>query len=455
MVSPLRSVPTAPRRLPVIGHALALWRDPLNFLLALQGIDRIVRVLIGTWPVYMLTDPELIHEVLTTQSRSFDKGRLFERARPFVGNGLATSDGEFHRRQRRLIQPAFTKNRIAAYADIMSEEAHRIVGGWQPDGRIMVSQEMHELVLETLAKTIFSADLAPYVMEEARRSIPIIVRTGPIRALTPKAFDAVPIPVNREFDAASARMRAVMERMIDQSRGRAGSDDDLLSLLLTARDPDTGAAMTKCQIRDELLTLLAGGSDNAAITLAWAIHKIARHSAVQQKLHAEVDSVVRNGRVGYAHVAELQYTQYTLQEVMRQHSPLIVMRRASADVNIGGIRIPAGTELAFSLYALHRDRNLYPDPTHFDPDRWLPGSREHGCVGDFIPFGAGNRKCIGDSFAWVEMVIILATILVRWRVEPIGTGDVREIPSNIPYPDDAPVKTVSRFNSTQSIPAPC
>jgi cytochrome P450 len=280
---------------------------------------------------------------------------------------------------------------------------------------------------------------------EIHRSLPIIARGVIARALTPKLLDSLPIPLNRRFDDAAARLRRVIDDVIARYRSQAVVADDLLSMLLAARDADTDDAMDDSQIRDEMLTLLVGGTETSATTLAWAFHELGCHPEVENRLRAEIDQTVGTRPVEVEDLPALEYLDQVLREVSRLHSLPLLMRRAVEPVEVGGIRFPSGTEFALSQYALHRDPRIYPQPRLFDPDRWAPGDASPP-RGAFIPFGAGNRKCIGDAFAWTEMAIILATVLARWRLTPVSGHIVREIPAAAPRPN-AVLMTVNRVGS--------
>jgi cytochrome P450 len=441
----LGSVPRAPGRLPLIGHAWPLWRRTLAFLKSLRNTGELVRVDVGTLPVYFVTTAELTHELLVTKARSFDKGRLYDRTRSLVGNGLATSAGEDHRRHRRLMQPMFHQARVAGYAEIMAERARALADSWEPGQTVAVDKALFEFSVATLAETLFSTDIGRPAAEAFRRDVPILFKNMLLRAVTPKVMDRLPIPSNRQFDAATARLRQVIDDVIAATHQSNDSGrTDLLSTLLAARDADTGEGMSDEEVRDQLVTIMFAGSETTATTLAWAFHEIARHPEVEQRLTAEIDAVVGMRPIRFEDVPKLEYTRRVLNEVARLHAVPLLMRRATVPVVLGGVHIPAGTEIAFSLYALHQDARLYPEPERFDPDRWLPDQRTGAPREAFIPFGAGNRKCIGDAFAWTEMTITLATIAARWQLRPVPGCAVREATSAVAHPDRLPMTPFPR-----------
>ncbi|CAL9280552.1 Pentalenene oxygenase [Streptomyces sp. SudanB25_2051] len=439
------TVPPAPGAVPLLGHAWRLWRDPLGFLKSLREAGDIVQVRLGTMPVYVVTSAELINEVTVRQARSFEKGRLFDRLRPLAGNGLATANGEVHRMHRRLIQPMFHPQRIEMYARVMSDNARELADSWQPGQEIELERAMAGYAVETLAKTLFSTDIGLPAVEAVRENLPVVLKNMLVRAASPKLLDRLPIRANRDFDAASARLRRVIDEVIATTRrsGETGHHD-LLSVLLAARDEETGVSLTDAEVRDELSTILFAGAETTASSLAWTFHELAQRPDVEAELVAEIREVVGDRPVEIGDVPRLAAVRRVLDEVIRLHGVTMLMRRAIAPVELGGHHIPEGAEVAFSLYAMHRDPALYPDPDRFDPDRWLPERRASIDRQSYIPFGAGNRKCIGDAFVWTEATIALATILAQWSLRPVPGHTPREVPSAVAHPDRVPMVVTPR-----------
>jgi cytochrome P450 len=423
MDCPIRMVPVAPGRLPILGHIPVLWRNPLRFLESLRTVGDIVRVDLGNWPVYVLTSPELVREALTGRAASLARGRIYDRARSLFGNGLATSDGALHHRQRRLIQPAFHRARIAGYADIMCHHAAELAAGWQPGQRIDVDTAMHDLTMRTVVSALFSADLGP-AATEVRQLMPVVMKGIATRMVTPKRLDNWPIPANRRFDLAAARLRHIVSTVIAAYRADGCERDDLLSML-------SATTMTDEQVCDEVISLLMAGTETPGLTLAWTFHELAAHPDAERRLHAELDTVIGDRPVTHDDLPRLTYTSQILNEALRLHSVLLFTRRATATTNLGGVVIPPGTEVAYSPYALHRDPRVYGCPARFDPDR--------SSTRLFAPFGAGHHKCIGDFFAMTEMQITLATIAGRWRLRPAPGHRVREVIAEVPRPNALPM----------------
>ncbi|MFI2209699.1 cytochrome P450 [Streptomyces sp. NPDC020141] len=440
-----QQIPGAPGALPFIGHTLKLGRDPLGFLTSLRRTGRLVRVRLGTMPVYFATTAELIHQVTVAQARSFEKGRLYDRVRPLFGNGLANAGGEHHRTHRRLIQPIFHRTRIAGYAEVMSRHAVELAESWTDGQRIAVERVMGDYTVATLSETMFSSDFGRPAIEAVRRDLPVILKNVLVRAASPRFLDALPIRPNRDFDRARDSMRSIIDEVVATTRREGWSGRrDLVSLLLDARDEQTGAGLSDEEIGDELVTILFAGTETTASTLSWAFYELARHPEAERRVLDEIDEVVGAGPVTLDAVPRLAAVRRVLDEVIRLHGVTLLMRRTIEPVDLGGYRIPAGAEVAFSLYAVHRDPALYSDPDRFDPDRWLPERRAALPREAFVPFGAGNRKCIGDAFAWTEAAIALATILARWRLRPVDGHTTREAASAMAHPDHVPMVVRAR-----------
>ncbi|MFI2609110.1 cytochrome P450 [Kitasatospora sp. NPDC018619] len=429
--------PVAPGRLPLIGHGLELWRRPLEFLGSLTAYDPIVAAHLGPKPSYVLTSPDLVHRVLVSDAASFAKGRSFDKLRPFLGNGLATSEGAFHLRQRRLVQPAFHHRRITHYVETMARLAAERAASWRPGEVVDVTRQMLELSLAVVTSTLFSTSLDAATAAEIRRALPVVLRGMYTRVLDPTNLGhRLPTPGNRRLAAADARLRGVIDRLIRAGRADAAADrPDLLSMLLNARDADSGEAMTDRQLHDELITLLVAGTETAAGGLAWLFHELGRNPAVDRRLHRELHD---HGALPLTpeRLARLDYTRRVVDEALRVRNPGgITLRRAVTDVELGGYRFRRGTEFIFSALVLHRNPRYFPDPLRFDPDRWLP-DRPPGPRGAFLPFGAGHHLCVGEAFARTEMATVVATVAGRWRLVPVPGVRVRGVMTSTNHPEN-------------------
>lgn len=433
----IQQIPRAPGWLPLIGHTVPLLRDPLRFLRTLSGTGEIVRVDVGTLPIYFVTTPQLVHDINVTMARSFEKGRIFERLRPLVGEGLGTASNDVHRRHRRLIQPIFSNDHIAEYSDTFSKCARSFANSWRGDEVIDVQQAMLQLTIGTLNSTMFSTYLDEAAAESVRQDLPVIFRDILVRAVSPRFLDRLrAIPANRRFDAATNRLKKVIDDVIARARQNIDGPTraNLLTLLLAAHTIDDDAALTDQEVRDELTSFLFAGAETQASTLAWAFYEISKRPDVEKRLTAEIDAIVYNGAARIGDISKLKYTMCVINEVARMHSVTLVMRRTVKMVRFGDLIIPEGTELAYSLYAMHRDPSIFREPDQFDPDRWLAGQSQHIPRDAFIPFGSGKRKCPGDTFAMTQIPIALATILSQWRLRPIPGVAVREAAAVSPHP---------------------
>lgn len=434
------AVPVAPGRWPLLGHTPAMLRHRFAFTSALHRFGDVVMIYLGPMPTYFVTSAELTYQVLVTEGHNFAKGIMFDKFRPYLGNGLILSNGAFHLRQRRLIQPAFHRDRIAHYTRTMARAAAELTNSWH-DGEVRkIDEDMQGLAVTIVGETLFATELGRQATAEARRSIPVIIKQGLIRALSPGFVTK--LPGTRQFDEAIERMHAVVLDIIADWRAGGTDHGDLLSMLLLAQDEGTG--MTDQQVYDEVLTLLTAGVETTALALAWTFHELARNPDVEQRIHAEVDEVLGGRPVTVADIPRLAYTGRVVEEVLRMYPIWILMRRATAEVHLGNATIPAGAEVTISPHAMHFDSRYHENPTRFDPDRWLPDRVQRMPKGAYVPFGAGNRQCIGNFFAQNEIVITLATVAAHWRLVPVPDQPVHVKFTSAAYPSRMPMTAVPR-----------
>ncbi|WP_086830213.1 cytochrome P450 [Allokutzneria sp. NRRL B-24872] len=442
----MNTAPVVPGRLPLIGHTVPMLRGPVRFLASLREHGEIVRIFLGPLPVYLVTTPELAWQVLVGDADKFDKGIVFDKMRPLFGDGLATSNGEFNQRQRRMVLPAFGRARIEGYTEsTITALATELADSWHPGQVVEVDQRMQDLALGIAGRTLFSTELGADVLAEIRRSIPIMLENVLVRAFSPRLVEKLPIPANRRFDAAAARLRAVIPAAIEAARADGTDHGDLLSTLLLARDPETGESMTDEQVHDEVITILTTGAETTAVALAWFFHEVARNPEIERRFHAELDEVLGGRPVTFADLPRLEYTQRIASEVLRRTPPVILMRRTREDVEIGGVAIPKGTEVAVSQHTLHQNPEFYPDPERFDPDRWEPERAARLPRGAYIPFGAGARFCPGHFFAQTEIAVVAATIGARWRLVPVPGKRVYAKVKATMQPNQLPMTAVQRI----------
>jgi len=432
-------LPTMPGGLPVIGHTLQMARRPLEFVESLRDEGDVVVFRLGTKPAYMISKPELINELLVSKYKYFEKGGpLFEQATKLIGNGLVASNGKFHRRQRRLSQPAFHHGRMANYASAAIEVVEDVSASWRHGQVVDLSRDLYDMTMNVLTKTLFSA-LSVDVAAEIRRSLPVLVAGVGRRAFIPIEFiHKLPLPVNRREDAALRRMYDLVDGIIAEYRGNCTDRGDLLSMLILARDEETGESMTDSQLHDEIRSMLVAGTETSATALLWAFHIFATHPEIERRAHQEVDEVLDGGPVSYQILPKLEYLGRVIQEILRVYpTGWILTRRAVTDIDLGGYRIPAGADVFFSPYAVHQDPANFADPNVFDPDRWLPERAHAISRHSYLPFGAGVRKCIGESFAYVEMTIALAVLAARWTMRSAARKPVRPVAGSTYKPSDS------------------
>lgn len=441
----MRLTPSAPARLPhalpLLGHALHLLRDPLTFLTAARPLGDVVEIRIGPRPAYLVNNPDLIRQILVKESKKYSKGVQFDKMRPTMGNGLVTAGGEEHLKHRRMIQPAFHHARIAGYATIMRDLSLEMTESWRDGDRIALDQELTRLALMIVGKSLFSTEFGSEVVGEVLRSMPVFLEGIAKRAMAPtQLLEKLPTAENRRFNEANRRLRGVLDETIAEYRRTGVDHGDMVSMLLMARDEATGEGLSDAQVRDEAVTMLLAGSETTSTLLSWVFHVLGQRPDLEALLHAEVDEVLGDGPVAFEQIGRLAYTRRLITETLRLYPPAwLLTRRTNEPVTLGGLVLPAGASIMFSMYSLHRDPAIYADPDTFDPDRWLPERAKQLPRPAFVPFGAGNRQCIGEGFAWTEAIILLATIASRWRMRPVAGVDVRMLPILTLRPSELPM----------------
>jgi cytochrome P450 len=386
-----------------------------------QRYGDIVLFKVGNERVYLFNHPDLVRDVLVTNQKNFTKSRALVRAKRVLGEGLLTSEGQFHLRQRRLVQPAFHRDRIAMYARSMVDYAVRASSRWTDGARIDMHHEMMKLTLAIVAKTLFSADVEGETNEigEALTTTFAAFNIGVLPFS--EIIERLPLPYMKRFYAARARLDATIYRIIEERRTSGEDKGDLLSMLLLAQDIEgDGGRMTDTQLRDEAMTLFLAGHETTANALSWTWYLLSQNPSVEAQFHAEVDAL-GDKPLDPASLAALPYTRMVLAESMRLYPPAwAIGRRAINEFEINGYRIPARSMVVVSQYIIHRDARFFPEPEKFDPSRWRPEVAAVRPKFSYFPFGAGSRICIGEQFAWMEGILVLAAIGRRWRAKYNG-----------------------------------
>ena len=415
---------------------LAMGRDPLGFLAELQREHGdVARFRMAGREFVLLSDPDAVREVLVTDQRSYGRGYRYRTLKLLLGEGLLTSEGEFHLRQRRLAQPAFHRDRIARYAEAMGAAAERWDVRWQARAGdatpVDMADEMAKLALTIVSETLFGADVKREA-DAVSHALDVALHSAtPAFAALGRWALHLPIPAARRFRRARADLDAVIYRLIAERRASGTDHGDLLSMLLLATDAEDGdgrtVRMTDRQLRVEAMTLFLAGHETTANLLAWTWYLLALHPEIAERLRDSLAAALDGRTPAMDDVPRLGYARQVLSEALRLYPPAWALGRIAIERRtFGGYTVPAGAGVLLSPYLVQRDARWWPEPKRFDPERWAPGAGAERHKFAFFPFGAGTRICIGEQFAWTEALIVLATLAPRWaptlapgaRVEP-------------------------------------
>ena len=418
---------------------------------------------LGGSNIVFINDPDLIREVLVTQASSFIKERTQNRMKILLGEGLITSEGEFHMRQRRIAAPAFHRQRIQAYAEMMVERGAAMRATWKPGQTFDMSAAMMELTLEIVARTLFATDVTAAI-REINDEVNVIMRLYNYLVALPKAESYLhwPIPGLMRFRKARARLDAQVYRMIAERRASNEDRGDLLSMLMAARDEGDGTAdkgrkpasaptgMSDRQLRDEVITIFLAGYETVANALTWTWYLLSENPAPAERMQHEIDDVLQGRLPTLEDIPQLRYTEMVFAESMRLYPPAWAMGRQSTQiVELGPYRLPVGTYFFFSQYILQRSEEFYPDPLRFDPERFTPEKKAARPRFAYFPFGGGSRQCIGEAFAWMEGVLILSTLAQRWSFHMVP-GQAVDVQPKITLRPKYPMMMVAKERSPNS-----
>jgi cytochrome P450 len=393
-------------------------RDPLAFFSNLaRTYGDVVSYRMGGEQMFFVNDPQHVKDILVTHNKSFMKGRGLQRAKRILGEGLLTSEGATHLRQRRLMQPAFHRDRIAAYGTAMVAHAERMRNAWV-DGRTLdIAGEMNRLTLSIVGQTLFDADVESQATEVGEALTGVMGTFWMMMLPFADVIERLPVPKLRRARMARVRLDAIIYRMIADRRASGRDHGDLLSMLLAAQDEDDGGVMTDQQVRDEAMTIFLAGHETTANALTWLWYLVGGAPDVEAKLHEEVDRVLQGRLPTLADVPSLPYIERVATESMRLYPPAwIIGRRALTDYRVGAYVVPARSIIIMSPYVTQRDPRYYADAERFVPDRWTPEFRAGLPKFAYFPFGGGPRQCIGESFAWMELILLVATIAQQWQL---------------------------------------
>ena len=409
---------------------LELARDRIGLLQSMAEVGDTTQIKIAIQRVVLVQHPDDIKSVLVTNQKNFVKGRALDRVKVLLGQGLLTNEGESHLRQRRLAQPAFHRDRIAAYATVMSDYAERIQQRWTDGQTLDIHEEMMHVTLGIVAKTLFDADVeheAPDVAE----ALDLSLKMFNYAILPGGAFlEYVPIPWVRKVQASRRRMDELIFKIVNDRRADMTDHGDLLSMLMAAQDTEgDGTGMSDQQLRDELVTIMMAGHETTAVALSWTWYLLSQHPEIAARLHEELDTVLAGRTPTLEDLQKLTYTRMVFSESMRLYPPAWTLERmALNDCEIGGYKIKANSLILMSQYIAHRDPRWWTDPEKFDPSRWTPEAQAGRPKFAYFPFGAGTRICIGEQFAWMEGILLLATMAQRWTMQHDPTHVVEKEP---------------------------
>ena len=402
------------------GHFLQFRRSPIGFLTELSKLGDVSFFKMGSQPTYLINHPDLARDLLVVSAHKFHKGRALQRAKKLLGEGLLTSEGESHLRQRRMIQPAFHRQRIKFYAEAMTDSAAKMANEWQ-DGEVReVDKEMMRLTLNIVGKTLFDQNVEDETDEVGNAMTTLVGLFDYLLLPFSEILEKLPIPHARRFNQAKETLDKIIYNFINERRASGEDKGDLLSMLLHAQDEESGARMSDEQVRDECLTLFLAGHETTANALVFAFYLLSQNPEKEKKFHAELDRLFPNGETPQPEdYARLKYTEAVLAETMRLCPPAWVLGRLAIEEHeISGYKIPKGALVLVSMYILQRDERFWDDADVFLPERFLHENavKEAGQKFIYFPFGAGIRRCVGEQFAWTEGVLLLATLARKWKL---------------------------------------
>jgi cytochrome P450 len=402
------------------GHFMQFRRDSTGFLQTLSKLGDVTSFKMGGQLAFFLNHPELARDLLITSNAKFIKGRALQRAKRLLGEGLLTSESETHLRQRRMIQPAFHREKIKSYAESMTYYAVKMRDEWR-DGEVRdVDKEMMRLTLQIVAKTLFSANVEDDADEIGTALTTLIELFSYLLLPFSELLEKLPLPQVNRFNRAKETLDSIIYNIINERR-RSGEDKgDLLSMLLQAQDEESGGRMTDEQVRDECLTLFLAGHETTANALTWTFYLLSQNPEKESKLHEELKRVLQNERIPtVGDLPNLKYTESVFAESLRLFPPAWALGRLAIEEHeFGGYKIPKGSLVLLSQFVMHRDDRFWQDAKTFLPERWEKQSiKEAAKKYIYFPFSSGVRGCIGEGFAWTEGILLIATLAAKWKLK--------------------------------------
>jgi cytochrome P450 len=402
--------------------------DPIKTLMDIaHTYGDICHFKFGRQHIYLLNNPDYIEGILIRDHKNFIKSRGLQVSKRLLGDGLATSEGEYHDRQRRLIQPAFHPNRIKGYGDIMTSHAIRMHEKWKDGSTLDIHNEMMHVTLEIISKAVLGSDIKAEEGEVGVALQTCMEYFNRLQMPFGELIEKIPIlPINKGYQSAKRKLDSIVYAMIKEHKDNESKGvyhkEDLLYTLLQAQDTEAGIGrMTDLQLKDEVMTIFLAGHETTSNALTWTFYLLSQHPTVDDRLYAELSSVLgdkdANRIPTVEDIPKLEYTEKVFRESMRLYPPAWTLgRRVINDYKVDKYLIPAGSIILMSQYVMHHDSRYFSDPDVFYPDRWTKEARLHLPRFSYFPFGGGIRGCVGEPFAWMEGILLLATICRHWKM---------------------------------------
>lgn len=413
-----KTTPPGPKGFLFLGNIPQFAHNPLEFMAkCAREYGDVVQLHLPQGKAYLLSNPDDIEFMLTTTNRNFKRDKGVQLLRPLLGNGLVLTEGDFWLRQRRLMQPAFHRERIKAYGEIMVDYASRMVDSWQ-DGEIRdTKHDMQKITQQIVTRLLFSTEVTSEESQTTSTTLDFVLKEFQARLVNPFHLpEKIPTPRNRRYLKAITEIDEVINRIIRQRREEGDDKGDLLSTFLQVRDED-GNGMSDKQLRDELITMYLAGHETTAMTLSWAWALLAQHPEVEARLAEELETVLQGRTPAVSDLPRLPYTDMVIKETLRLY-PIAWFnnREVLKEVEIGGYKLQPGLQLWMSPWVLHRNPRYYENPDEFRPERWATEQIKQLPKYAYLPFGGGPRICIGNTFALTEAALVLATVAQRYRL---------------------------------------